>query len=107
MPQHQRIAELELDIPGRTVSIGGAPIELSATEWSLLMCLASQPTRVFTKQELLREVWQTDWVGSTRTVDSHACRLRGKLRAAGSSCVVNVWGVGYRLVEAAALAATV
>ena len=61
--------------------------------------LASAPTRVFTKDELLRDVWGFRAAGSTRTLDSHACRLRQKLREDGDEFVVNVWGVGYRLVD--------
>ena len=65
--------------------------------------LAADPTRVFTKAELLRTVWGRRTVGTTRTLDSHACRLRRKLGAGGGRYVVNVWGVGYRLVDAPAL----
>jgi DNA-binding response OmpR family regulator len=54
---------------------------------------------VFTKEELLRGVWDFRSLGRTRTLDSHASRLRRKLRLAGAgACVVNVWGVGYRLL---------
>jgi DNA-binding response OmpR family regulator len=56
--------------------------------------------RVFTKEELLRDVWGFRSLGRTRTLDSHASRLRRKLAAAGlAGCVVNVWGVGYRLLD--------
>ena len=54
---------------------------------------------MFTKEELLRDVWGFRSLGSTRTLDSHACRLRAKLRSHGDQFVVNVWGVGYRLVD--------
>jgi DNA-binding response OmpR family regulator len=61
--------------------------------------LASEPERVFTKEQLLREVWGYMSLGRTRTLDSHASRLRRKLRQAGAGpCVVNIWGVGYRLL---------
>jgi DNA-binding winged helix-turn-helix (wHTH) protein len=55
---------------------------------------------VFTKEELLRTIWGYRSLGSTRTLDSHACRLRHKLATHGDRYVVNVWGVGYRLVDA-------
>jgi DNA-binding response OmpR family regulator len=59
----------------------------------------SDPARVFTKEELLREVWGYRSLGRTRTLDSHASRLRRKLgRSTRGSYVINVWGVGYRLV---------
>ena len=54
---------------------------------------------MFTKDELLRQVWGFRHVGTTRTLDSHACRLRRKLGVHGDRYVVNVWGVGYRLVD--------
>ena len=64
-----------------------------------------EPTRVFTKEELLRSIWGFRSLGSTRTLDSHACRLRHKLAARGDRFVVNVWGVGYRLVDGPVLEA--
>ncbi len=65
------------------------------------MQLASDPNRVFGKDELLRDVWGYSGRLVTRTVDSHASRLRNKLRAAGAEIpyVINVWGRGYRLLE--------
>ena len=68
-------------------------------EFSLLTTLASDPRRVFTKDELLRDVWGFQAPGRTRTVDSHACRLRRKLSDHGAQAVVNVWGVGYRFSD--------
>ena len=54
---------------------------------------------MFTREELLRGVWGFRALGATRTLDSHACRLRNKLSDDGARFVVNVWGVGYRLVD--------
>jgi len=54
---------------------------------------------VFTKDELLRSIWGYRAAGSTRTLNSHACRLRHKLAARGDRYIVNVWGVGYRLID--------
>src|SRR3954453_17689925 len=77
---------------------GGTPVELSAREYALLTHLASDPRRVFTKHELLRDVWGFRSPGQTRTLDSYACRLRRKLTSTGDARFVeNVWGVGYRL----------
>jgi signal transduction histidine kinase len=81
------------------VRLHGTPVELSQKEFALARTLASDPTRVFTKDELLRTIWGFRTLGSTRTLDSHACRLRHKLGRAGDRFVVNVWGVGYRLVD--------
>jgi DNA-binding response OmpR family regulator len=76
------------------------PVVLSGKEFELLVKLASDPQRVFTKEELLRQVWGFRSLGRTRTLDSHASRVRRKLQAAGDGpFVVNVWGVGYRLLD--------
>ena len=73
--------------------------QLANKEFSLLRTLASDPTRVFTKEELLRDVWGFRSMGRTRTLDSHASRLRRKLDPDCGRYVVNCWGVGYRLVD--------
>ena len=92
------VGELSLDPETRAVRLGDAPVSLSAKEFALLHALARQPTRVFAKSELLRDVWGYASLGQTRTVDAHACRLRKKLGS--KRWVVAVRGVGYRLVEA-------
>ena len=95
-----RVGNLAVDPATREVTVRGEPVTLAAKEFALLRALVSDPTRVYTKQELLREVWGIRDVGSTRTLDSHACRLRKKLAAvAGDRFVSNVWGVGYRLAD--------
>jgi DNA-binding response OmpR family regulator len=94
-----RVGELEIDPVARLARVRGRPLTLAAKEFALLRTLASAPTRVFTKEELLREVWGFRSIGSTRTLDSHACRLRQKLRVHGDQFLVNVWGVGYRLID--------
>jgi DNA-binding response OmpR family regulator len=91
--------ELRIDPVSRDVTLDGRPIELSAKEFALLRTLAAEPTRVFTKEELLRDVWGFKLMGSTRTLDSHASRLRRKLAPSGRRWIVNVWGVGYRLTD--------
>jgi DNA-binding response OmpR family regulator len=100
VPALVHVGSLEIDRPTRRVSVGGKRIDLPAKEYELLLKLASEPKRVFTKEELLREVWGFRSIGKTRTLDSHASRLRRKLaRGGGEPFVVNVWGVGYRLLE--------
>ena len=79
--------------------MGERKVELSAKEFALLHTLAREPVRVFTKEELLRDVWGFKLMGSTRTLDSHASRLRRKLSPSGRRWVINVWGVGYRLTD--------
>jgi DNA-binding response OmpR family regulator len=86
---------IALDRATRRVTVHGFGVALAAKEFELLAKLASEPTRVFTKEELLREVWGFVALGRTRTLDSHASRLRRKLTVAGAEdCVLNVWGVG-------------
>jgi DNA-binding response OmpR family regulator len=97
-----RVGALELDPTTREVRVGGRKVVLSAKEYALLRALAADPKRVFTKDELLRDVWGWSPAGTTRTLDSHACRLRRKLSVGGDRFVLNVWGVGYRLTDGAA-----
>jgi DNA-binding response OmpR family regulator len=92
--------DIAIDQRTRRVTVAGEPVVLAGKEYQLLLKLASDPTRVFTKEELLRDVWGFRSQGRTRTLDSHASRLRRKLGATGRGAfVVNVWGVGYRLLE--------
>lgn len=91
---------IRVDRATRRVTVAGVPVELSGKEYALLLKLAGDPLRVFTKQQLLRDVWGFRSDGRTRTIDSHASRLRRKLSDAGDGpFVVNVWGVGYRLLD--------
>jgi DNA-binding response OmpR family regulator len=93
---------LRIDTRTRTVRVGDTRVWLSLKEFALLLELAREPERVFTKDELLRAVWGYKVECRTRTLDSHASRLRRKLRAADAETelVVNVWGIGYRLLDA-------
>jgi DNA-binding response OmpR family regulator len=95
----RRIRTLQINELERRVTVGDALVELSGKEFALLCTLASDPTRVFAKQQLLRDLWGYSKVGRTRTLDSHACRLRAKLGVTGERFVVNVWGVGYKLID--------
>lgn len=91
---------LFVDRATREVRVRAARISLSQKEYELLLKLAEEPRRVFTKAELLRDVWHYQASARTRTLDAHASRLRRKLRDAdpGTPFVENVWGVGYRLL---------
>jgi len=95
------VGDLLVDHRARQVRLRGTPVPLAAREFDLAAKLASDPLRVFTKDELLRDVWGYRGRLVTRTVDSHASRLRRKLRAPDTelSYVINVWGKGYRLLE--------
>jgi len=70
---------IRVDRPTRRVTVGGRAVTLPAKEYELLLALAGDPHRVFTKEELLRDVWGFRSLGRTRTLDSHASRLRRKL----------------------------
>jgi DNA-binding response OmpR family regulator len=89
---------LAIDRAARRVRARGREVVLATKEYALLVKLASDPERVFTREQLLRDVWGYRTYVPTRTLESHASRLRRKLAAAGlPGWVVNVWGVGYRL----------
>jgi DNA-binding response OmpR family regulator len=95
-----RAGPITADLATRTVRVDGAFVSLASKEYELLLKLMSDPTRVFTKEQLLRDVWGFRSLGRTRTLDSHASRLRRKLAAAAPGLfVVNVWGVGYSLLH--------
>jgi len=91
-----------IDTHTRDVRVDGRRVVLAQKEYELLLCLARAPERVFTKAELLQQIWDYRSIGRTRTLDSHASRVRRKLREAGATVelVDNVWGVGYRLLGA-------
>jgi DNA-binding response OmpR family regulator len=93
-----QVGPLTIDPARHTVNLHGERVELRRMEYELLLHLASNPSRVFHRQELLSAVWGFRSAGSTRTVDSHASRLRRKLAFAGEHWIINVRGVGYRLV---------
>lgn len=98
----RRVGPVAIDVRSREVRVAGRPVELSAKEYDLLVTLAGEPTRVFTRAELMRSVWSGAMVGHSRTLDSHACRLRWKLCGESEEkLVINVWGVGYRLIDPA------
>lgn len=91
------VGPLRIDLRTRHVTMHGDSIDLRRMEFELLVALAREPARVFLKEELLRAVWGYRSSGSTRTLDSHASRLRRRLESTSGRWVVNVWGVGYRL----------
>jgi DNA-binding response OmpR family regulator len=97
----RRIGPLEIDILARQAWVNGEPVKLSKKEFGLLQALAADPTKVFTREDLLRSVWGFRALCETRTLDSHASRLRHKLNCEDTQFVINVWGVGYRLVDGA------
>jgi DNA-binding response OmpR family regulator len=93
------LGDLVIDPVTRRVRVDDREVQLANKEFALLRALAAEPHRVFTKTELLRDVWGFRAEGRTRTLDSHASRLRRKLDPDGARYVFNCWGVGYRLLD--------
>jgi DNA-binding response OmpR family regulator len=92
------VGNLSIDATRREVHIGDRPLELRTQEFELLLTLAGQSGRVFTREQLLQQAWGFDFYGQTRTVDVHIAHLRKKLT--GSSVnIETVTGVGYKLVD--------
>ena len=94
-----KYGDLLIDNPRHLVSWRGKPIELTATEFKLLVVLAQRRGRVQSREQLLRDVWEYNSLIDTRTVDTHMRRLREKLGPA-AKYLDTVRGVGYRFVEA-------
>ena len=97
-----RVGSLTVDRDARAAQVDSRPVKLTRLEFDLLATLASEPRRTFTRAELTREVWGFDpqAAGPSRTVDSHAHRLRQKLEQAGAEPMVQtVRGVGWRLTR--------
>lgn len=95
----RRAGEIVLDSVRRKVWVGEHEVALSNKEFGLLRVLIGDPSRVFSKQELLEAVWGYRTPARTRTLDSHASRLRRKLDPEHGRYVVNCWGYGYRLLD--------
>jgi len=93
-----RYGELTVDPRTHMVMYGPTPVRLRRREYALLLYMAHDPERVWTRHDLLRDVWGYRAAGTTRTVDTHAGRVRRALAAAGAvGWVPSTWGVGYRL----------
>jgi DNA-binding response OmpR family regulator len=97
-PQVIRRGELVIDEDSYTAKLGGRTLDLTFKEFELVKFLAQHPGRVFTRQQLLQEVWGYDYFGGTRTVDVHVRRLRAKLGPEHESLIGTVRNVGYRFV---------
>ncbi|MFQ6028268.1 MAG: winged-helix domain-containing protein [Dehalococcoidia bacterium] len=96
-----RIGDLVIDLERYDVFISGRRITLTYKEFQLLVLLASNPGRVYTREVLLSQVWGYDYLGGTRTVDVHIRRLRSKIEDPDHSYVETIWNVGYRFKTSA------
>ena len=94
--QAVRAGELTIDLQSYEVTMAGRRISLTYKEFQLLTLLASNPGRVYSREELLSQVWGYDYLGGTRTVDVHIRRLRSKVEDPDHLFVETIWNVGYR-----------
>jgi DNA-binding response OmpR family regulator len=100
-PPQIRAGALRIDQEKRSVSIAGAEIELTATEFDLLVQFATNPGRVYSRPQLLDLVWGHYHASYEHTVNSHINRLRAKIESdpAKPDCILTVWGVGYKFSD--------
>ncbi len=91
---------LTIDLDAYRVTTDDKEVNLTPKEYELLLFLAQSPDKVFKREDLLKEVWQYEFFGDLRTVDTHVKRLREKLTGVSKDAakmIVTVWGVGYKL----------
>lgn len=92
-----RLGALVIRLDARSASVNERTLSLTAKEFDLLWFLARNKGRAFDREQLLQQVWGQDFLGESRTVDSHVRNLREKLRKAGMNDVIHtIWGVGYK-----------
>jgi DNA-binding response OmpR family regulator len=97
-----RVGGIEIDVARHEVKVDGAPVPLTPSEFRLLLLLAEQPERAFTRQQIMEHLWQTPYVGDARACDAHISNLRRKVERdpAHPERIVTVREVGYKLVPA-------
>ena len=88
--------DLEINLTNYSVVYDGHPVEMPPKELELLYFLASSPNQVFTREQLLDQIWGYEYIGDTRTVDVHIKRLREKIKEHPSWRLSTVWGIGYK-----------
>ena len=95
-PTLLKVGDLSIDQERYEVTVAGRRVTLTYKEFQLLVLLASNPGRVYTREALLSQIWGYDYLGGTRTVDVHIRRLRSKVESPGRFFVETIWNVGYR-----------
>ena len=97
-----RVGGIEIDVARHEVKVDGARVPLTPSEFRLLLLLAEQPERAFTRQQIMEHLWQTPYVGDARACDAHISNLRRKVERdpAHPERIVTVREVGYKLVPA-------
>ena len=88
--------DLTINLTNYSVTYMGQPIDMPPKELELLYCLAASPNRVFTREQLLDQIWGYDYVGDTRTVDVHIKRIREKIHDHEGWRISTIWGIGYK-----------
>ena len=91
-----KVGDLHIDFERYEVSLAGKKVLLTYKEYQMLVLLASNPGKVYSRENLLSQVWGYDYFGGTRTVDVHVRRLRSKIENANHSFIETIWNVGYR-----------
>ena len=94
--QQLKVGDLTIDLERYDVMMAGRRVSLTYKEFQLLVMLASNPGRVYSRDVLLSQVWGYDYLGGTRTVDVHVRRLRSKIEDPDHSFIETIWNVGYR-----------
>ena len=87
---------LEINLTNYSVTCDGHPVDMPPKELELLYFLASSPNQVFTREQLLDQIWGYEYIGDTRTVDVHIKRLREKIKDHADWSLSTVWGIGYK-----------
>ncbi len=98
-PDNSRVVEypgLTINLTNYSVIYDGNPVEMPPKELELLYFLASSPNQVFTREQLLDNIWGYEYLGDTRTVDVHIKRLREKIKDHKNWSISTVWGIGYK-----------
>ena len=96
-----RIGDLAINPTNYEVSVRGRRVDLRFKEYELLLLMASNPGRVYSREALLKQVWGYEYLGGTRTVDVHVRRLRSKIEDVDRSYIETIWNVGYRIRDSA------
>ena len=91
------ISGLMIDIPAHKITLNGEALELTVKEHNILVKLAGNTGRIYSREQLLDSIWGVDFIGDPRTVDSHVARLRTKLGLWGETHLRTVYGVGYKI----------
>ena len=91
------ISGLIIDIPAHKITRDGDSLELTVKEHNILVKLAGNTGRIYSREQLLDSIWGVDFIGDPRTVDSHVARLRTKLGTWGEKHLKTVYGVGYKI----------